>query len=65
MSNELVKAGQAYVATSDKSEVSTGLMKYGGVGLLAGGVAWLIPFVTLPMLLVAMVVAGLVIKAGK
>lgn len=62
MNNELMKVGQTYVAKTDtpafRRDVGGALMKTGGAGLVLGGLAYLIPFVTLPMLLIAAVVLG-------
>lgn len=67
MNNELMKVGQTYVAKTDttamRKDVGGALMKTGGAGLVLGGLAWLIPFVTLPMLLVVAVVLGAYIYA--
>jgi hypothetical protein len=60
MSNELIRAGQRYVATSDSLSKDTGgaLVKTG----LGAGALWLtagfLPFITFPMLMIAAVVLG-------
>lgn len=67
MSNELMKVGQTYVAKTDgqafKREAGTALLKVGGAGLALGGLAWMLPFVTLPMLLALAVLTGIFLVA--
>lgn len=61
MSNkDLVRYGQKSLLKSESTSgaVGKGLVTTGGVGLSLWLVAGLIPFVSLPMLLVAMVIAG-------
>ena len=66
MSKELVRSGQKYLANSNdeslRSDTGTALIQAGAGGLVLGGAAWLLPFVTLPMLLVLAVVAGAYLK---
>ena len=59
MSN-IVKAGQKAVLKSDSGSGAAGkaLVVTGGTGLGLWFLAGLLPFITLPMLLVAMVVVG-------
>lgn len=60
MSNDLVKAGQAYVATSENlgKDVGGALVKTGVGGAVLWAGAGLLPFVTFPMLLVLVVLLG-------
>lgn len=59
MSKEITKVGQAYLAKGGMTETaSKGLITVGAGGLAIGAVAWMLPFISLPMLLVAAVVAG-------
>lgn len=63
MGKDVVKVGQTYIAKGAGQEVGKALgrelLRTGAGGLVIGGVAWLLPFITLPMLLVAAVLAGL------
>ena len=61
MSNELVRYGQKSLVSSKSTSgaVGKGLAVTGGAGLGLWFVAGLIPFITLPMLLVMMVIAGM------
>lgn len=61
MSNELVKMGQKSIVSSSSNTgaAGKGLAITGGVGLGLWFVAGLLPFISLPMLLVAMVIAGI------
>lgn len=65
MNKDLMRVGQTYVATSEPGEfrkdAGAALIKTGMGGLILGGGAWLLPFITLPMLLVAAVVIGLML----
>lgn len=67
MSKELVKNGQKYlVNSSDQSlrkDVGEFALTTGAGGLVLAGVAWMLPFVTFPMLLIAMVIFGVVLYA--
>lgn len=60
MGNELVRMGQkALVSSHSTSGVAgKGLVVAGGTGLVLWFLAGLIPFVSLPMLLVGMVILG-------
>ena len=62
MSKEIVRAGQTYLAHSNdeslRKDAGKALMGVGAGGFGALFVAGLLPFITLPMILVAMVVLG-------
>lgn len=38
------------------------MVKYGAGGIALGGIAWLLPFITLPYLLVLVVVGGILLQ---
>ncbi len=61
MSNEMIRYGRNALATdyTSREKVGSGMVKVGAGGLALWGVAAFIPFITLPMLLLAMVVFGL------
>ncbi len=62
MSKDLVKVGRSVLATeSARDAAGMNLVKVGGGGLVAMVIAGLLPFVTLPMILVLMVVLGFVL----
>jgi uncharacterized protein (DUF2062 family) len=66
MSNELVKYSRTALAKSDETlsrEAGKSLMGVGAGGLAIGAVAWVVPFVTLPMLLVVAALLGLYLYA--
>lgn len=59
MGSSLVKIGSKALATeSTREKVGLEMVKTGGVGLGLWFAAGLIPFISLPMILVAMVVFG-------
>lgn len=62
MSNELVRAAQRHLATTDdstlKKEAGKSLVAVGGGGLALATLAGVLPFITLPMLLFFVVVLG-------
>lgn len=61
MSNEIVRYGRTALAKSDETlsrEAGKSLMTVGAGGLVIGGVAWLIPFISLPVMLVVAVLLG-------
>lgn len=61
MSNEIVRYSRTALAKSDETlsrEAGKGLMTVGAGGLAIGAVAWLVPFITLPMLLIVAVLLG-------
>lgn len=62
MSKNIVKVGQTYIAKTDdeslRKDFGEALMVTGVGGLALGGIAWLLPFVSLPMLMIAAVVFG-------
>lgn len=62
MSKELVRAGQKYLAESSdqslKKDVAEFSLTTGVGGLVLWGVAGFLPFITLPMLLVILTIAG-------
>lgn len=61
MSSELVRYGRTALAKTDKpmsQEVGSSLMGMGAGGLVVMGLAGMLPFITFPMLLIAMIVLG-------
>lgn len=62
MSNELVRSGQKYLASSSsnglKRDAGKGLVTVGGGGLVLWTIAGALPFITLPLLLILAVVLG-------
>jgi hypothetical protein len=65
MSNELVKRGAGYLAKNDDNAIKRGIAEVsltaGGGGLALWVLAGVLPFITLPMILMALVVFGVVI----
>lgn len=59
--NELTRYGAKAITRNPDSvskEAGSRLMLVGSGGLVIGAVAWLVPFVTLPMLLIVAVLMG-------
>lgn len=66
MNSELARRSRGQLSKSDATlsrEAGKGLMTIGAGGLTIGAAAWLLPFVTLPLLLVLAVFAGLFLYA--
>lgn len=65
MSNDIVKRGAGYVTKHSDNEIRKGVAEValtaGGGGLALWVAAGVLPFITLPMLLVALVVLGFVV----
>lgn len=65
MSNELVKRGASYVDSHSDHEIRKGIAEValtaGGGGIVLMLTAAFLPFITLPMLLIALVVLGIVV----
>jgi len=56
MSKELMRLNEP-----TSKVVGASLAKTGGAGLALGAVAWMLPFITLPMLLVVAVLTGVML----
>lgn len=65
MSSELAKRGAGYLAKNDDNAIRRGIAEVsltaGGGGLALWLVAGMLPFITLPMILIALVVLGILV----